>query len=71
MSQRDIVEVIDRVVEVVPELAGPLKPTRDSAPFTPPEWMADRWRAATEILAERVPSTHPKHKDVVKIWNGG
>lgn len=67
---RNLTEVIDAVVAIVPELERDLGHVRMSAAYTAPEHMSNRWVEATEIIAARVPRKHPKHAEVAAIWNG-
>lgn len=66
---RDIVEVIDALIALVPELEESLR-IQKNAGYTAPEVMGMRWAQAQEVLAERVPEDHPKYAEVRAIWNG-
>lgn len=67
---RNLIEVIDAAVAIVPELEGPLARVRRSIGFTAPEIMRIRWREASEIVASLVRPEHPRYADLVAVWNG-
>lgn len=74
MTARNIIEVIDRVVAIMPELQQPLARIRSSAGFAAPEWQDRHWQNAAAILADAIlaehcPKGHPKHEELVAIWN--
>ena len=55
---RDIIEVIDRLLGIVPEgetgLRAGLNSVKQSALFTAPEMMTIRWRRLGEVLQEEI-----------------
>lgn len=71
--ERDIVQVIDRVVDVIrkadPEQGGPadggallirrLKAVKEATYFTPPECMWIRWRALADVLTDELGAAEP------------
>ena len=66
MSERNIVEVIDQVLAIVPEnyetLHRQLKSISYSAGYTPPEGMRDRWYDASIALQDALGS------DLKLLW---
>jgi hypothetical protein len=77
MSDRNICDVIDRVLAVIPaEHAESIRPRltslRSSASFSAPELMQDRWLSFAVILGEEVgpPGDVPWKLKVQAIFNG-
>lgn len=68
-TPRDLVDVIDAVVAVAPDLAPALEPVRQSALFTAPEQMWRRWHAAQTVLLANA-SEHPKRSEIEPIFTG-
>lgn len=66
---RDLIEVIDAIAAVAPDIGDALRTVRDSARYTAPELSAVRWREAMEIIAELAPA-HPEGERVRAIWMG-
>lgn len=66
---RNLVAVLDEVVEVAPDLEVYFKPLIDSVKYSAPEMMSMRWHQAAEILNEFA-SEHPKRAKIAKIFSG-
>lgn len=68
MAGRDITKVIDRLVELAPELGPLLASTRSSACFSPPENQHLWWEQAQDILTDVIKEDHPKYKELLAVW---
>lgn len=69
-KDRDLVELIDKLIEWAPELGpGKLEPIRSSAVFTAPEIMHLRWAEVQEILQRNITPEHPHFKRITALWN--
>ena len=68
-TERNLVEVIDEIVAVAPDLQEALASTRSSAEFTAPEMMARVWGQTATVL-NRVALNHPKNAEIQKIFAG-
>lgn len=76
MRDRDLIEVLDRVLEVIPESEGELRnglqKVRSSAGYTAPEAIASRWIEAADVFAEHLPADTNVMSDwqarVAELW---
>lgn len=67
---RDLAKVLDRLVEVMPELAPKFRELRASIDYTAPEQRWTLFAVAQEILWREAPwPTHPKSEALRLIWN--
>ena len=72
--KRDLVEVLNKIIVLVPEehkILEPLKSVRESAMYCAPEAMWDWWQVGTRILKNGIgePGADWEIK-VANIWNG-
>ena len=67
---RDIRNVIDRMVKIVPRLSLPMEEIKDSYHYTAPEAMSRLWDRAANVLNRLVPEDHPKFKQISDIFAG-
>lgn len=77
MSERDLIEVINRMVEVIPTdqegLRSALERLRRNVLFTAPEAMSRRWDFGEQVLAFHMPPIEdwePWCHEVADIWTG-
>lgn len=47
---RDLITIIDKMLEIAPEIKDKFSSLRESVKYTAPEKMILRWRECTEIL---------------------
>lgn len=66
---RNLVDVIDQLVAVAPELKDCLASVRSSALFAAPEIAYVHWNRAAEILSDNA-TTHPKADELRRIFAG-
>ena len=66
---RNIVEVIDQIIEVAPDLKDALASVRGSAMYSAPERVPFWWDMAAERL-NMVAHDHPKRDEIVAIFSG-
>jgi len=66
---RDLVKVLDRIIEVAPELEPRFRSLKTSIMYTAPEAMYVRWNQAAHILQEYA-NPHPKAREIAEIFSG-
>lgn len=66
---RNIIKVIDRIIEVAPDLEVYLKSLRLTCQYTAPELIGHRWNQATLILNKHA-ANHPKKTEIFEIFTG-
>lgn len=66
---RNIVEIIDQITDVAPDLQWCLKGARSSAMYSSPELMAHQWRNVADLL-ETHALEHPKREQIAAIFAG-
>ncbi|MFA5314197.1 MAG: hypothetical protein WC375_12925 [Methanomassiliicoccales archaeon] len=66
---RNILEVMDKLEELEPELKDPFKSIRESVPYTAPEVMPTRWTQIANVLTIIIPPSHPKFTEVLELFN--
>ena len=69
MSKRDLVEVIDQILVVAPDLEPTLASVRSSVHLSAPEIMWQRWNKVAQILNENA-MAHPKAEAIQLIFSG-
>jgi hypothetical protein len=68
MTDRNLIEVLSLIEELVPELKGRFDSIIDSIRYAPPELLVMWWREAAMQLSAEVPESHPKFEEVLAIW---
>ncbi len=66
---RNLLKVIDQIIEVAPDLKDNFRSLKDSICYTAPELISDRWAQAADILNTNAWS-HPKGKEIAAIFSG-
>ena len=66
---RNLVDIIDKIIEVAPDLKGVLNSVQDSTFYSAPELMGLRWRTVADILNHEA-INHPKADEIAKIFSG-
>lgn len=67
-KNRNILEVINKIIEVAPELEKYFQSLKSSVLYTAPEVMPYRWAELSEIM-NTYASNHPKLNELVEIVN--
>lgn len=66
---RQLHEVLDRIIEVAPDLQERLASTRQSCVYQPPEVQGELWNRAAYILNSYA-ADHPKAEQLKAIFSG-
>ncbi len=66
---RDLLKIIDQIIEVAPDLKDNFKSLKDSILYTAPELIPMRWRQAALLLNHHTVG-HPKNKEISAIFSG-
>lgn len=66
---RDLVDIIDKITNLAPDLKGKFASLRSSVLYSAPEIMPERWRMAAYILNSYA-SEHPNKNEIQKIFSG-
>ncbi len=66
---RNLIDIIDKIVEVAPDLEGVLRSTRKSVLYSAPEMMGLRWWETEAVLNSQA-AKHPKADEIAKIFSG-
>jgi hypothetical protein len=66
---RQLHEVLDRIIEVAPDLKDRLASTRQSCVYQPPEGQPELWNRAAYIL-NSCAADHPKAEELKAIFSG-
>jgi hypothetical protein len=66
---RQLHEVLDKILEVAPDLKDRLASTRQSCVYQPPEAQPELWSRAALIL-NQCAVEHPKAEEIKAIFNG-
>ena len=66
---RYLIDVIDQIIEIAPDLQDEFASLRESTLYTAPELMPMRWNMAATILNQRA-LNHPKRDAIAKIFSG-
>ncbi len=66
---RDLLTIIDQIIEVAPELKDNFRSLKDSICYTAPELMSGRWAQAADILNTNAWS-HPRGEEIAAIFSG-
>ena len=64
---RDLIEVIDRIIKVAPDLEPYFKSLKESIPYSSPEVIPYRWSEAAKILNKNA-LNHPQQKEIGDIF---
>lgn len=70
VTRRSLVEVIDKLVAIAPELEEALRNVRESVAYASPENATLFWALAVEIMEERAGPDHPKYAQLCAAMNG-
>ena len=65
---RHLVEVIDQITDIAPDLKSNFSSLRSSVLYTAPELMGSRWDEAAMILNSHA-LNHPKQPEIAKIFS--
>ena len=66
---RNLVAVIDQILGIAPDLSADLRSVRQSAMYTAPEIIGERWQQVADVLND-VAADHPKQEEIAMIFNG-
>lgn len=66
---RNLIDVINQIVSVAPDLEDEFRSLKSSVAYTAPEAMGLRWNQAAGILV-RTAANHPKKDEIAKIFAG-
>ena len=66
---RNLVDIIDQITEVAPDLTDTFSSLRSSVLYSAPEIMSLRWNEAASILNDYA-LDHPKKDEIAKIFSG-
>lgn len=66
---RNLIEVIDQITEVAPDLKELFTPLRLTCQYTAPELLGHRWDQAGLLLNKHA-LDHPKKKEIFEIFSG-
>jgi len=74
---RNLIDVLNRIIEIDPELEQHFRSLKVSIMYTAPEIMYVRWNQAAHILdafgnfwEEEYANPHPKAKEIAEIFSG-
>lgn len=68
-KSRQLYQVLDRIMEVAPDLKGALASTRQSCVYQPPECQPELWHRAAAVLNTNA-ADHPKRDEIAAIFSG-
>ena len=66
---RNLVDIIDQITKVAPDLTDRFSSLRSSVLYSAPELMTSRWNEAALILNDFA-LDHPKKDEIAKIFSG-
>lgn len=66
---RNLINIIDQIVVVAPDLKDKFASLRESTLYTAPELMVEKWDEAAVIL-NQFALEHPKRDDIIGVFNG-
>ncbi len=69
LTMRNLINIIDQIIEVAPDLKDRFISLRSSTCYTAPELMGTRWNQAADILNSHA-LNHPQRERIDKIFSG-
>ena len=66
---RNLVDVIDAILDVAPDLQSDFADIKSSAAFMAPEMATHWWRVTMDVLNTKAVD-HPKNEEIRRIFNG-
>lgn len=67
---RNLKTVLDEILKLVPELEPLFAWLKNHIAYQPPEVMASCWSLAAAILDTRLPTSDPRHGEVLRVFQG-